>query len=140
MLIPHKVPLYTFRNDPYHLRMRVNGYDLSDAEFQFTVRQLPDDPDPTVAEAIEETTIGLTGVRVVDTGTEDGVPWTDIEVFIDADDDTWPAAAEPGDDVVLSYDFGWTDTPAASGFYNPRATYLYGDFTVRGSVNAAAPS
>lgn len=135
MLIPRKVTLSTFRNDPYHLRMRVNGYDLSAADFKFSVRLLPDTGGSPLAEVIEETVIATSGVRVVDTGTEDDVPYTDIEVFIDLADSDWPAADEPGDDVILSYDFGWTDTPETEGFYNPRATYLYGDFIVKGSVN-----
>jgi hypothetical protein len=136
MDIPQKVTLIAFRTEPYHLRMRIEGYDLSGADFKFSVRLLPDTPGSAIVEVTNTVTIGTEGVRVVDTGTDDdSVPWTDVEILILAG--AWDDAPAPevGEDTELHHDFGWTPDPVTTGFYNPRQNYLYGPFIVKGSVN-----
>lgn len=127
--------LVHFRNDPFHLTMRIYGENLADApSLKFAIRLYPDAPGDPIVELEKVTVINTSGVRVVDSGIEDDLPFTDLEIII-GKGDIFPAAPEAGGDAVFAYDFEWTATPVTDGFYNPEQTRLFGDFIVKGSVN-----
>lgn len=135
MAIAQKLTLTTFRTDPFHETMRVLGKDLSAAlSLTFAIRLYPDAPGDPIAKLSKVTAINASGVRIVSTGMEDGVPYTDLEILL-GKGDNYPNAGEAGADLTLAYDFKWIEAPVASGFYNPEQTILFGDFIVKGSVN-----
>lgn len=137
-MIAQNQTLTAFRQDPLQIAMRVNGYDLTGATFKLSVRLYPDAAGDPLIEVEGTPTPGANGIRIADTGTTDGVPWTDLDILIGKallSDSSIPAAEEAGDDIILAYDFGWTRASSSTAFVAVEETILFGDFIVKGSVN-----
>lgn len=136
MNVSKRVDLRAFREDPYQLRFRVRGYNLTGATMAFAVRLYPNAPGDAEIEIGNTTTRGAEGIRIVDTGVTDGFDWTDVEIIIaKATVSALPTVGEAGADDVFAYDFEWERADTGSGFSEEETTILFGDFIVRGSVN-----
>lgn len=136
MAIAKRVAMTAFREDPFVVRFRVRGYNLTGAIQRFAVRLYPDEPGDARIQVGNTDTRGAEGIRVVETGVEGLFPWTDVEVILAKDSvRSLPEASEAGSDVKFAYDYEWQRPDTGSGFSEEEETILYGDFVVRGSVN-----
>ncbi len=107
MAIARRQALSAFREDPFVLRFRARGYDLSGAVMAFAVRLYPNAEGEALIQLGLTTTRGAAGIRVVATGSEAGVPWTDVEIVGPKDlIAALPFTGEAGADDTFAYDFG----------------------------------
>lgn len=144
MAFAKRVAIVAFRNDPLREVLAVVGYDLTDAQLRFCVRQYPDqqgdplleifndqlDPDPVVSTS--------TGMRLVEvTEDADGVKTSVVEVIaVKSDMQLLPPGGERGEDLTLYHDLDWIlGEDEAAPFAAVEETVLYGDFILKGSAN-----
>lgn len=126
-----------FRNDPFLCLIRIWGYNLNDIPMNFALNHCSDAPLPALIDVGITIEPGAQGIRVAAVGFTAGLPWSDIEILLSkATMASLPPAAEAGSDLALTYDFQWKLPNRAGDYVRVEETILFGDFVIKGSVNA----
>jgi hypothetical protein len=133
-MIARELPWGAFVDDPLQITMRVRGLDLTDTTFDYLIQETPF-TDPIVSVSETETP-GADGVRLVAVGTDDSVPYSDVEIIV-----TLATLASAIDGVrrgqgklVLYHKFQWS-LPSGTGFSVLERTIFYGPLTIQGGSN-----
>lgn len=126
-----------FRKDPFLCLIRIQGYNLNNVPMNFALNLYPDAPPPALIDVGITIEKGVQGIRVAAVGFVNGLPWSDIEILLRKETiASLPRMGEAGSDAVFAYDIQWTLPSPVGDYVRVEETILFGDFVIKGSVNA----